>query len=115
MKYLKTYQENTDNVIIEQIPVVNNHLINIIIKHYNITQPELYGIPELCATLNIKKIYMTIYNSFKECYIIWNQMSDFYENENANAITMTINDWLKTYYPDLTLDEIIQSNKLGLL
>ena len=120
MKYLKTYNENNETIpYIINIPI-NDKIFDIIKKHYNTTEPN----EPLTFTLNahnldkfnINEIYILVYyhkKSNTNTYT-WDTMQ-YFKRYYPDLDYITIEDWLKKHYPDLTVDEIIQSNKLGLL
>ena len=134
MKYLKTYQEQITNNFKERIYItnipVNDYILDIIMNHYDIESPlTAEGILLSCLDTKEIKIYFEIYiEQYIEQYVIekyhqWDSMQYFDKIErmqhNAEKFDktsiITIEEWLEKYHPELTLDEIIQSNKLGLI
>ena len=123
MIYLNTYQEKTVNQIIYIINVpINDYILDIIMKHYNLkTIPLtvkliLHDLEETNDN-NKDEIFfeITIEKYCKNHKWGWDSMDYYnrvYNDDTTNSIT--IENWLKKHY-SLTLDEIIQGDKLGLL
>ena len=118
MLYLKTYSESNEkkdqDIIITDIPI-NQHIFNLIVKHYdllitlNVNTINKFLIKS--NELNEKLFIRIIITPQTQTFYRWNTMK--YLTEKNNLIT--IEDWLNKHYPGLTIDEVIQSNKLGLL
>ena len=133
MKYLNTYKElhkfhKYQPIYITNVPI-NDKIFDIIKIHYNLNDNQfIYAQTPLNKLHVISKIKEKYNTNHYENDIIYIKISKLLDNKTyyfwdisykyypfKHDIKFTIEEWLEKYYQNLTIDEIIQSNKMGLL